>query len=427
MQVDVRYNNDNFLNDGEGQLDNPVPKVAVTVEDSRSGFSGWLVIDSMIKEVSCGGLRVYPGVSAEEIKRLARTMTLKYGFSGMAVGGAKAGIRIESANIDALTKRRLLGSFGKQIFSFLNEGKYIAGSDLNTSQVEINSMLKDIGIRLPLYRRKTGKRSGFFTALSVMVSLEAAASFMRMNLSNSCLAVEGFGEVGSALCWLMSKKKGVRIAAISTTAGALYNPDGLDIDVLLQLRQKFGSDLIFNYGDAEVLTKEELFGLDVDILSPCAVQHSINDGNAFAVKAKIISAGANIPVTYSAEKALFKKGVVIIPHFIANCGGVIGNKLEVAGLSDTYIENFLRSKNSHRIISLLEKSRLTNKEPVFIAEDYSLRQFEIMRVLAERKSLKSTLRQSLVACLHNGVIPAKLSAIISPFYFERYFRNDIRF
>jgi len=288
-------------------------------------------------------------------------------------------------------------------------------------------MLEDIGIESPRYRSKTGKRSGFFTALSVMVSLEAAASFTRMNLSNSSLAVEGFGEVGSALCRLMSKKKGVRIAAISTTAGALYNPDGLDIDVLLQLRQKFGSDLIFNYGDAEVLTKEELFGLDVDIVSPCAAHHSINDGNAFAVKAKLIAGGANIPLTYSAEKALFKKGVVIIPHFIANCGGVIGNKLEVAGLSDTYIENFIRSKNYHRITALLEKSRSMNQEPVFIAEDYSRRQFEIIKVLAERKSLKNTLRQSLVACLHHGVIPSKLSAAISPFYFERYFRNDIQF
>ncbi len=120
---------------------------------------------------------------------------------------------------------------------------------------------------------------------------------------------------------------------ISTSRGALYNPEGLNVDRLVRLTEEAGSRVVEFYHDAEFVDREKLLELPVDILCPCARWNSLNMSNAPRIPAQVISPGANNPITPDAEHALFERGVLCFPDFVTNCGGVLGGTMEFASVS----------------------------------------------------------------------------------------------
>jgi glutamate dehydrogenase (NAD(P)+) len=134
------------------------------------------------------------------------------------------------------------------------------------------------------------------------------------------VAVQGFGNVGSVSAQLMYEQ-GAKIVAISDISGGYYNKNGIDIPDAIQYMKK-NKNSLEGYEQAEPVSNHELLELDCDVLIPAAKEDQINKQNAGNIKAKIISEGANGPVTASADAVLEEKGIMVIPDILANAGGV---------------------------------------------------------------------------------------------------------
>jgi glutamate dehydrogenase/leucine dehydrogenase len=348
-------------------------------------------------------------------------MVLKYGFNYMAQGGAKAGI---AAPMDLPTdqKRRLLRRFGEIIAPMLLGGYYHTGPDMSVNAEDIEDMLAHIGAPVATPRKGKGKKSGLYTAMAVMVAAEAAAAGMETSLEGKTVAVEGFGAVGSAYAMLMTKKKKARVVAISTTKGAIFNPKGLDVDELLRLLARHGNALVNHYKDADCITNEELLLLDVDVLSPCARQFAITEENADKVKAPLICPGANNPTTLEAEDILFRRKIISVPDFVANCGGVLGNKIETLGVGEDFIESFIRNRNFNRVLSMLERSRKAGKPMLPIAIREAMDNFTRMQQAALQPGVGSIVQKVGLGAFKAGLIPGFVSKPLAPWYLSRAMR-----
>jgi glutamate dehydrogenase (NAD(P)+) len=399
------------------------PQFVGMVSDRSIGLLGYVVVDTTIDGHSCGGLRFDSGVTVEELKGLARSMTLKYGFSGMAQGGAKAGISADP-DMPEEKKRDLLVRFGEIIGPLLRSRFYISGTDMNTKVGDIDTMMRAAAMKVPSPRKSKGKKSGFFTALGVMVAAEAAAPVTGFNLAGSTVAIEGFGAVGSALGWLMTRKKGAKVVAVSTSRGAIHNANGLDMEVLLRLREKFGNACVTAYENAERIRNEDLLELNVDCLSPCARHHCIDLENVARIQARLVCPGANIPVTHEADKVLFSRGIVSVPPFSANCGGVLGNKVEMLGVDDEFIEAFIRRKNAGRILALIAESRKIGEAPIFLAERYAMSRFRTMQETAARGGIGGEIYRVGLKAFNAGLLPEPVLRPFAPFYLEKAMASD---
>lgn len=370
---------------------------------------GFVAIDSLIGGRSCGGLRMLPDVDAAEIAGLARAMTLKYGFLGLPQGGAKAGVRGDPEAPADVRRERLL-EFGRAIEPLLRDRVYVPHADMGTDNALIRSMLETLGVRVKC-RELRGMDSGYYTALTVMAGVKQGARHIGLDLSRVSVAIEGFGKVGGALGGLLAAAQ-VRVVAVSTSRGAIYNPRGLDVK---QLAAETGSDFVETFRNAERLDRTALLELPVDVLCPCARHDSIHAGNAMRVVAKLISPGANNPVTPEAEQMLAARSVLCLPDFVTNSGGVLGGTMEFAMQPREVIERFVDQHIGPRIARLLGQTKAPRK----LAEQESLDRFAAMQRAAEDPTWKGRLMEIGLECHRRGWVPGGLIRRLSLRYFEK--------
>jgi glutamate dehydrogenase (NAD(P)+) len=152
-----------------------------------------------------------------------------------------------------------------------------------------------------------------------MIVTKRALAELGMPVRGTTVAIQGFGNVGSIAAQLL-REEGCRVVAISDRAGAFHNAGGVDVEAAIAHVKQHKSLDGFRGGDA--ITNDELFGLDVDVLLPAALENVITSKNAAAIKARIICEGANGPTTANADAILDDKGVFVIPDILANAGGV---------------------------------------------------------------------------------------------------------
>jgi len=306
------------------------PEYVVELYDPATGTRGFLVIDTMVYGVAAGGVRMLPDVTVGEVSHLARAMTYKFATYDMPIGGAKGGIVADPSSPD---RDRHVGAFARLVAPFLKQLVYIPGADMGTSDRDVAVMYEVAGMEqfkpsgLTLKVKDGMPLEDHLTGYGVVVAAKTAAELVNMSIEGASVAVEGFGKVGGGVARYM-EKLGARVVAISTIHGAIYNPKGLDVEGLLEARRKHGDRVVLEYKDAERIAKEKIFTLPVDVLVPGARPHVIDKNNAGDVKAKIISPGANIPTTLEAEEILFRKGVLSIPDFVANAGGIIAATMD---------------------------------------------------------------------------------------------------
>jgi len=388
--------------------------------DAEPNLRGYLAIDSTVNGSSAGGLRISPDLSPELMTQIARAMTLKYGFCGLPVGGAKAGI-VADPEMPLESKRELLKSFGQALEPFLKTGSYIPGGDLGTSDEDIKFMLESIGLKVQA-RGLTFALSGFYTGISVFAAAAAAARHISLDLNRASVAIEGFGSVGASAA-RMFWERGIRVVAISTSQGAIYDKAGLDIGELIRLRDQAGSQVVNLFDWAEKIDKSRLVELDVDIFSPCAQSYSITPDNARRVAARIISPGANAPVTPDAEPVLFQRKILVIPDFVANCGGVLGISMKRAGLKEDYIRHFLEQKISQQVAKVIEA---TEREKVTLrtyAQRIAEERFLRAKASAEGKNLTARAFSFALELYRKGFIPYQIVTPVASRYFEKRFRQ----
>ena len=394
------------------------PPLTLEITDAESNLTGWLAIDSIINNHCCGGLRMSPNISALEMAGLAKAMTLKHGFLGIPHGGAKAGI-ICDENTQREHKLRLLAVFGLKIQNFLADRSYLPGPDMGTNNQDIRYMMQNVGIRVPR-RALSGEKSGWYTSLTVIASTKVAATYQGLDLSESTVAIEGFGAVGSAVAQGL-QQLGCKIVAISTNQGALYSSNGLDIAKLLKLSYQFGSKIVDNYEDAERIDKEKLLELNVDILLPCARHHSINMKNASKIKAELICSGANIPITHEAEDLLFRHGVLCVPDFVSNSGGVLGGTMEFAGLNQSAISNLINNSFSDQVSIIIEKSQKEGVCPRKPAEAIARDRFARIKAVSESRTLRNKAFSLALGIYRKGFLPSVYVSTLA----QKYFRKRI--
>jgi glutamate dehydrogenase (NAD(P)+) len=400
--METLYENDN------GQL------VCKAVQDSE--VIGYVVIDSTVGGRSLGGLRIRPDVDEDEVRLLARTMTFKFGFLGLPQGGAKAGVRGDPEAPQA-ERWQLLARFGRVIAPLLLSRIFTPSTDMGTENADIRYMVKAIGVQIKR-REISGMQSAYYTALTVFVGAKQATRHLFLPLSKCSVAIEGFGRVGSMLGELLTEA-GSRVVAISTSKGAIFNPEGLDVKRLRELSFQEGSRIVDLYADAERIDRTALLELPVDLLCPCALHNSLHVDNAPRVAARIICPGANNPVTPEAEHVLFERGVLCLPDFVTNCGGVLGGTMEFTSVSKAKISEFIERHIGSRIASLLNEAAQQSVSPREIAVPLALRRFDQVRQNAVHPTPMGRLFRVGLELYSHGFIPGPLVAAMSLPYFKR--------
>jgi glutamate dehydrogenase (NAD(P)+) len=380
---------------------------------------GYLAIDSTVNGQSHGGVRMAPDLSPELMTQLARVMTLKYGFCGLPVGGAKAGI-IADPEMPPNKKRELLKKFGQALKPFLKTRSYIPGEDLGTSADDISFMLKSIGLKVQR-RDLSWKTSGFYTGITVFTAAASATRHINLDLNRASVAIEGFGSVGSSAARLFWER-GSRVVAISTSQGAIYDKGGLDIGELIRLREQAGSQVVNLSDQGEQIDKSRLAELDVDIFSPCAQSYSITTENASRVATRIISPGANAPITPEAEPVLFHRKIMVIPDFAANCGGVLGTSMKRAGLKEDYIQRFLENKIGEQVTGIIEAAEREKVNPRLYAQRIAEERFRKAKASTEGKNFTAKAFSFALKLYQKGLIPYQVVTPVASRYFEKRFK-----
>jgi glutamate dehydrogenase/leucine dehydrogenase len=355
-------------------------------------------------------------VTAEELRDLAHRMTLKFGFLGLAGGGSKAGV-IGDPEAPRSERLKLLRLFADAISPLIQTSLYMPHPDVGTTGDDIREMLHHLKIKRGP-REPTREQSGAFTSMTVVASARIGLEHLGMGLSGIQTAIEGFGKVGSATAQRLADK-GTRIVAVSTSQGALYNPAGLNLERMISLQKEHGSSFVNYYGDAELMEREQLLILPVDLLCPCGVGQSITKRNAPEIRARVISSGANCPVTTEAEEILFHKKILCLPDFITNSGGVLGGTMAFAGIDLVDTARLIDEKLGPRIRTLMDEADHQGKQMSMLAAEEAMQRFQIAKMEAEKKRFGNTLFQIGLDFFRRGWLPPVLIRKRALEYFSR--------
>lgn len=279
-----------------------------------------------------GGIRFHPNVDEDEVKALSFWMTIKCALVGIPFGGAKGGVAVDPKALSENELERLSKAYAKFLAPFIGSWVDIPAPDVNTGEREIGWMLdayeEKIGHHEPAaFSGKPIELGGSLGRLQAtgrggVYILQAYSKIKGLEGKKTTIAVQGFGNVGF---WFakFAKDLGFRVIAVSDSSGAIYDSDGVDIELLFSLKQKYGS---FKESGLKkkmkLITNEQLLALEVDILVPAALENVIHEGNAKNIKAKVVLEMANGPTTPDAEKVLLSNKVVILPDVLCNAGGV---------------------------------------------------------------------------------------------------------
>lgn len=303
------------------------PSRVIHLYSARERLRAVVVVDNTALGPAVGGVRVSPRVTADEIRRLARTMTLKNSLAGLPHGGAKAGIMADPAEVDM---ERTFRVFARMIRDLTG---YIPGPDMGCDETAMAWIHDETGRAVGLPEEIGGlplDKLGA-TGFGLGECAEVAAPRAGITLKGARVAIQGFGSVGKAAARSL-RAKGAILVAVSDSRGGVHDPGGIDLEALATAKEETGG--VGGYGKGRRIAAAEIFGVPCDILIPAATPDVIHRGNAGTVTAPLILQGANIPVTAEAEEALHRRGVLIVPDFIANAGGVIMAAMEYGGRSE---------------------------------------------------------------------------------------------
>ncbi len=292
--------------------------------EPKSGMRAVLVIDTLQFRYSAGGIRMLPDISVTEVVLLARAMTYKYAWLDLHCAGSKAGIWFDPETQD---REAVLRAFGEAVAPLLQTRAYMGGADMGTSEEDIEIIYAAAGLKSETTGLSSKRLHGLaleelVTGFGVIKAAAKAAEILGRSLWDASVAIEGLGKVGAG-CLRQAGLEGARVVAVSTLAGTRYDGEGLDVDRLFALREEEGDDCVVRYPHGELLPKEALYSLPVDLLIPGARTHSITAEVARTVRASLIVPAANAPVTLEADDILHQQGITVVPDFVANAGGVL--------------------------------------------------------------------------------------------------------
>jgi glutamate dehydrogenase/leucine dehydrogenase len=275
-------------------------------------------------------------------------MTFKNAMASLPHGGGKSGIIADPKTVN---KEKVIRTFARGIKSLT---EYIPGPDMGTDETSMAYIYDEISRAVGLPRELGGiplDENGA-TAFGLAECADVAKEFIDLDMNGARLTLEGFGNVGRPAARLFSER-GANIVAVSDSKGTIYNPKGINLEELIKIKDTTGS--VINYKDGEVLQTTDILMISTDIFIPAARPDVITESNADVLDAKLVIEGANIPVTDAAEKMLHDRGILVVPDFVANAGGVITASVEYHGGSENVAFDKIKSTIPRNTKEILEK------------------------------------------------------------------------
>lgn len=331
-------------------------------DGSTHVFEGFRVQHNSSRGPTKGGIRYHPDVDLNETSALAMWMTWKCAVVNIPYGGAKGSVKVDIKKLSTRELEKLTRRYATEINMMIGERRDIPAPDIGTNG-QVMSWIMDTlsmqaGYTMPgVVTGKPIELGGSegrveATGRGVVTTLEEAAKLLGMDLGQSRVVVQGFGNVGSTAAKI-AEEAGATVVGISDAVGGIYNPKGLPVSELFH-RYSGRDGGIREYKQAEQVSNKELLELDCDILIPAAISAQITEKNADKIKAKLIVEGANGPCTLEADHILSDKGVFVVPDILANAGGVVVSYFE--WVQD--LQNFFWEENEvvNKLTRLMRKS-----------------------------------------------------------------------
>jgi glutamate dehydrogenase (NAD(P)+) len=350
-------------------LDDLGPAKIVQVREPTLGLEAVLVVDNVARGPSIGGLRVAPDVTTEECARLARAMTLKNAAAGLPHGGGKSVLRADP-RMPADRKQRLVRAFAHAV---RHETDYVFGPDMGTDETCMAWIKDEIGraVGLPAALGGIPLDEIGATAWGVRHAAEVAAPHCGLDLRGARVAIQGFGAVGTHSARFLADCGAVVIAA-SDSRGAVHDPGGLDVARLIAIKSDGGT--VGDYGRGRRLEADALLDVDCDIWIPAARPDVVREDNVDRLRTRLVLQGANIPFTPGAEQTLHERGVLVIPDFIANAGGVICAAMEYRGATRAAAFAMIEERVRTNVGAVLDAATSRRVTPRRAAEDLAIAQ-----------------------------------------------------
>jgi len=311
-------------------------QVPVLMDDGRVQiFMGYRVQHNGARGPTKGGIRYHPSVDIEEVRGLATLMTWKTALLDLPFGGAKGGV---SVNVHQLSKNeleRLTRKFTERIAIVLGPYRDIPAPDVGTNGQVMAWLLDEYsakkGYSPAIVTGKPVDLGGSLgreeaTGRGVMIVMREAARDYGVAWKGARVAIQGFGNVGSHLARLLDLE-GVKVIAVTDAMGGIMNEAGLDIPALFEHALKHKSIEGFTMGTP--ITNEQLWSVPCDFMVPAALGGVITkEENADILDCKFLVEAANGPTTPIADKLLAERGIIVLPDFLANAGGVVVSYFE---------------------------------------------------------------------------------------------------
>lgn len=289
----------------------PAPVRVIEIQDERIGLDAVVVIDHDLFPRCAGGTRMVADVTTNEVARLARAMTWKLAVAERPLAGAKAGVRFTGGDREAV-----LGAFLERAAEI--DG-FLTGPDIGTYPSDFAARVEG---EPPMWARSHEGMGMDDLAVGAGILGAARVALERLGrrLPGSAVAIEGFGKAGAGTAKAVADA-GMRVVAVSTVHGALVDENGLDVLALLVLKEEHGDRLV-EHGPVPSQPREVLFETDCDVLVPGARPDVITVASAGTLRCGAVVPAANIPYADGAVEALAAHGILALPDFVSNAGGV---------------------------------------------------------------------------------------------------------
>jgi glutamate dehydrogenase (NAD(P)+) len=290
-----------------------------------SSVPGFVVFDLPGVPASAGGTRLAPDVSVDEVALLARAMTYKYGALSVEVGGAKAGVRGDPA--DRPGRTALMARFCAEIAPLADTGRLLTGPDMGTAEEDFAPLRERRAVPAAMRAVVDGVPfEDLMTGYGVAVAAETAlGDRWGGGWEGRSVAIEGFGKVGGGVAREVTRRGG-RVVGLSTVAGCVADPAGLDVELLFALRRTHGDACVLHYGRPAVPPDQLFTAVSADVLVPGTRPGVLGSRIAGALPpgVRVVAPAANAPYTAQGADVLRERGIVALPDFVCNAGAVIG-------------------------------------------------------------------------------------------------------
>ncbi len=371
-----------------------------------SGLLGFVAVDSVVRGMASGGLRMRPDVTGAELALLARTMTLKYGFLGMPKGGAKGGIRFDPEG-DPVEVKSVLCRFGRAIRPLIESGRYMPGPDMGVDNGRLRYLLEESGATIRAGALWPFSLQGDFTAAGVVESFGRSARWLGIPAAGRTASIEGLGAVGLNVARRLAAQ-GVRITAVATRHGAIGVEEGIDPARWVSFIEEHGESAVGSFPGAERLDRGEFLSRRVSAFIPCARHHTVTPADASRLGTKLIVAGANNPLSSDAREAAERAGIAVLPDFVTNAGGVLGGAIAHGGVDPRVVPSLVEPIIGAAIDSLLRTADRSGGSVYDLGVEAALSRFEGMRA-----SRTSPLFLLGLALHRRGLVPGAMTRLFA--------------